>query len=137
MLKHVSIPILSLVITLFSFFIIPQTTFASTKITISGNGAGSHNSVTVTNNNTFNTIQTNISSFFNSIFTNVNTGNNNSNGNTNGNTFIKTGNAKSDVTESFSGNTNIISVPEFSIFQGFIVGGISLIGFLFIKKRFI
>lgn len=135
--KQVSIPIVSIFITFYSFFIFPQLTFASTKITISGNGAGSHNSVTVTNNNEFNFIQTNILSFFTSIFTNVNTGNNNSNGNTGGNNGIKTGNATSDVTENFSGNTNIINVPEFSILQGLLAGGLSLTGFLIIKKRFI
>lgn len=122
---------ITLIFSLSLFFVVPAN--AST-ITVSNNGSGTNNSITVNNTSFFNYLQTNFSNIFNSVFSNTNTGNNNNNGNTNGNNKIKTGNANSNIT--ITDPTNVISVPEFGIIQEFLAGGFSLLGFFILKKRF-
>lgn len=127
---------ITLIFNLITFFVLPTPANAST-ITVANNGAGSNNSITVTNTSFFNYLQTNFSNIFNSVFSNTNTGNNNNTGNTNGNNKIKTGNANSNINITTTDPTNVISVPEFGILQGFLAGSFSLLGFFILKKRFV
>lgn len=131
--KSITVFIFSLLL----FCVFPVFANASTNISVSNNGFGSKNTVTVNNSNVFTSFQSSFSSIFNSIFNNVNTGNNQSNGNTGGSNFIKTGNANSDISVTDNEDPNTISVPEFGIMQGLLAGLISLCGFFVLKKRLV
>ncbi len=79
-------------------------TFAQTTIVISGNGAGSDNSVNVTRNMTTTVNQTNYAVVSNDVEADANTGDNDANFNTGGNVTVSTGNAN--VTANVSNNLN-------------------------------
>jgi hypothetical protein len=79
-------------------------TFAQTTIEISGNGAGSDNSVNVTRNMTTTVNQTNNAVVKNSVEADADTGNNDANFNTGGNVTVSTGNAN--ITANVSNNLN-------------------------------
>lgn len=126
--------ILILFLSIFFFFSLSQNAIASTKTSLSHNGAGSHNSVTTTNANVFTTIQTNFANIVNIVTSSSNTGNNT----VSGGGSITTGNATSKVTVVNIVNSDApVSVPEFGFIPGVIAtlssGGI----FLFLRKRYI
>jgi hypothetical protein len=129
--KNIVINLLSLLL----FVSFPLVANASTTITISHNGAGSQNSVTVNNTTIFTIIQSNVSNIFNTITGNANTGNNKCNNNTGGKCKIKTGNADSNITITNHANSNIVSVPEFSESEAIVAGILCLGAFMYVRKR--
>lgn len=86
--------------------------FASTEITISGNGAGSDNVVGVTQASTTTVTQTNNASVNNSVNANANTGKNDANFNTGGNVTVKTGDAEVNAHVSNDLNKNVADVEN-------------------------
>ncbi len=85
--------------------------FAAT-VNISGNGAKSSNSVWLSNSNTTNVSQTNVSSVTTSIGSSASTGGNKANGNTGGDVSITTGDATSNVGVSVTGGGNEATLPS-------------------------
>ena len=84
--------------------------FAATTIEISGNGAGSNNSVQNTQVNTTTVNQTNSANVNNTVTSNANTGNNDANFNTGGNVTVKTGAAQTAATVTNTLNSNAAQV---------------------------
>jgi hypothetical protein len=85
-------------------------TFAATTIQISGNGAGSSNSITLNKTGSNSVNQTNNANISNNVSGNTNTGNNHANGNTGGSSSIKTGNSSSKTTITTHANVNMSKV---------------------------
>lgn len=92
--------ILSAIVLVFSNRVSAET------IDVSGNGAGSSNSVNVNQSNSTNTTQNNNANISNNVNANCNTGNNSSSGNTGGNTSTATGNCSANVNISNNVNSN-------------------------------
>jgi trimeric autotransporter adhesin len=80
--------------------------FATTNLTVSGNGADSTSNVTTNSTTANSVVQSNNASITNTVTTNVDTGMNNANKNTGGNTTIDTGNAAAIVSVSNAANLN-------------------------------
>ncbi len=85
--------------------------FADTDNTISGNGASSHNEITVENNNTTVVEQSNKTTANTVVISIADTGHNNASSNTGGNVSIDTGAASSTVTVSVIGGDNTATIP--------------------------
>jgi hypothetical protein len=130
-----SIHKLILFLSIVPVLILPTTAFASTNITISHNGEHSNNNASYSSSNIVTTFQSNVSTIVNTVFNFSNTGGNNANG-TKGKGKITTGNAASNVTINNSGNSNIISVPEFSPLQAILITLVSSTVFILMRKRF-
>src|SRR5437899_953246 len=84
--------------------------FASTSITISGNGADSTNRVSVNSTNTTTVTQTNSANISNRVSVVSNTGGNQANKNTGGDVSITTGDVSSSVTIKNLANVNFARV---------------------------
>jgi hypothetical protein len=82
--------------------------FADNTVDVVGNGTGSDNVVTISDNNGGNTSvnQSNTSTVVTGVDASSNTGGNNANNNTGGNTGIQTGAATTSVVVSVAGGTN-------------------------------
>jgi hypothetical protein len=86
--------------------------FADTTITVTGNGAGSNNTV-VTNNSTNTSVnQSNNSTVVTSVNSTASTGGNDSSFNTGGETSIQTGNATSKVKVTVGGSSNAAVITD-------------------------
>jgi hypothetical protein len=85
-------------------------TYAGNQIVISGNGAGSDNTATVTQNTTSNVSQNNVANVTNTVNADARTGGNDANFNTGGNVTVGTGNANVTVNVSNDLNRNVASV---------------------------
>lgn len=84
--------------------------FASTDITISGNGANSDNTANVSTSNSTTVTQTNDANISNNVSVSTNTGGNKANSNTGGDVSVSTGNATSNVGLANTANSNIANV---------------------------
>jgi len=80
--------------------------FATTNVTVSGNGDSSSNTATVTNNQETKVVQSNTAVISNSVSSNTNTGGNTASRNTGGHVTVDTGNAGSQTTVTNSANMN-------------------------------
>jgi len=109
------------------------------NVDVSSNGSGSTNSVNVSTNGFFKTVQSNFLSVVNRIFVNSSTGNNSSDGGS-----INTGSSSTSINVTTTGNSNYVNnpccegtqpVPEF----GLITGGLAFLtsggAFYFLRKR--
>ncbi len=92
---------------LFLATLIPGAAFATTNITISGNGWHSFNNGNIIKINKLSVTQANFTSVDTTATAVSNTGGNNANNNTNGNVAVRSGNASSSVSVGVTGNTNI------------------------------
>lgn len=79
-------------------------------VTISGNGEGSHNTVTLSNSNTTSVSQSNVMSVSTTVNSSANTGGNQANENTGGDVTVTSGNASSTVGVSVTGGDNSATV---------------------------
>jgi hypothetical protein len=86
--------------------------FASTTLTISGNGTGSDNTANVSANNTTTLIQTNNTDITNDVNVDANTGNNRASDNTGGNVDVTTGHAITDVAVSNTAGSNAATIDN-------------------------
>lgn len=86
--------------------------FADTTVEISGNGAGSHNNITVNSSCNENVTQNNTTNVDVNISANLSTGGNQANNNTGGNVTVSSGNATSDVNITVGGSSNSAEVPS-------------------------
>lgn len=84
--------------------------FAS-GVTVTGNGAGSDNTVVVTNTKNCTVLQGNATLVLASVEANSNTGGNTANANTNGNVTVDTGNATSTANMTITGGDNTVTDP--------------------------
>jgi len=82
------------------------TAFASTELVISGNGASSDNTTSVTTTHTNTVVQSNDATVHNDVNSNASTGGNTANDNTGGDTTVVTGNARSTTDVSNAVNLN-------------------------------
>lgn len=86
--------------------------FASTDLTISGNGSNSDSNVNVSNNSSTSVSQANVANVNNNVNTNSNTGGNHANGNTGGDVTVNTGSTNSTVNLSTQVNKNQADVSN-------------------------
>ena len=86
--------------------------FAATTVDISGNGAGSKNTVELTGSNSDKLVQKNSTTVVTSIVAKSNTGGNKANGNTNGDVTISTGDATTEVAVMVGGGSNDATLPD-------------------------
>lgn len=84
--------------------------FASTDITVSGNGAFSTNKVNVSSSNTSSVSQTNSTNVSNTTNISQDTGNNSSSFNTGGSSQIVTGDTNATVINTVKGGSNVASI---------------------------
>lgn len=84
--------------------------FASTDVTISGNGAFSNNAANVSNSSTSTVTQTSSTNVTNTTNISQNTGNNSSSFNTGGSSQIVTGDANATVINTVTGGSNFASL---------------------------
>lgn len=84
--------------------------FGTTTVTVTGNGADSHNTANVDVSNTTAVSQSNNADIQNNVTINANSGNNTANKNTGGDTSISTGDANVSSSVSNSANSNVASV---------------------------
>ncbi len=86
--------------------LLPAAALADTSVTISGNGAGSTSTTSLTNSNTTTAVQNNSATVTNTIDNSAQTGHNTASGNTGGEVTVSTGNANIDttVTNTLNGN---------------------------------
>lgn len=89
--------------------------FAATTITVSGNGAGSVNTVNSTSSNNTSVSQTNIASVSNVVVANSNTGNNTASFNTGGSTLVRSGNSSTTTTITNRSGLNVLSLRNCKI----------------------
>ena len=80
--------------------------FADTTVNVTGNGAGSNNTVVTNNTSGTKVVQINNSTVVTSVNSTASTGGNNASFNTGGDTSINTGNANSTVNVSVGGSSN-------------------------------
>jgi hypothetical protein len=92
--------------------IITPSAFAATSVTVSGNGAGSVNTVNVTSSNTTSVSQTNVAQVSNNVVTNNNTGNNSASFNTGGTTVVHSGSSTSNVSITNLANANFLRLSK-------------------------
>jgi len=90
------------------FYAMAAPAFATT-ITVSGNGADSQNTSSVSNTQSTTVTQSNDANITNTVHVNSTTGGNTSSDNTGGDTSVSTGNASSDVAVSNDANSNVVS----------------------------
>jgi len=91
--------------------ILTPSAFAAT-VTISGNGAGSVNTVNVTSSNNTSVSQTNSSSVSNVVVTNSNTGNNTASFNTGGFTLVHSGSSTNTTNITNKSGLNVLSLKN-------------------------
>jgi hypothetical protein len=85
--------------------------FADVPAEISGNGAGSYNSIYIKHKNKCSVYQKNQTEVLTEVESQAHTGGNTANGNTGGDVTIDTGNATSTVTVQVDGGSNIATNP--------------------------
>lgn len=86
--------------------------FADTTVSVSGNGAGSNNTVVTSNTSGTKIVQKNTSTVVTSVNSTASTGGNNASYNTGGDTSINTGNANSKVKVDVGGSSNAAVVTD-------------------------
>ncbi|EKD64478.1 MAG: hypothetical protein ACD_50C00377G0004 [uncultured bacterium] len=96
---------------LFLTSLIAASAFADTTSEISGNGAGSINSIYIKNKSNCDVSQKNKTTVLTEVVSKANSGGNNANGNTGGDVTIDTGNASSEVLVSVEGGSNEATDP--------------------------
>jgi len=105
-----------------------QTAGMPSSLVVSGNGAQSSNTGTVTSNNNQSLFQTNDADMMNKIMTNAQTGNNSAGDNTGGNSTVTTGGAGSNIQIGNAANVNTAMMNTMgantpSVMTGFGIGG--------------
>lgn len=93
------------------YFNLVRPVVADLQITVSGNGADSNNTVSVTDTQTTTVSQTSTGDTNNNVTQNADTGNNSASDNTGGSTSVSTGNVNSETSVSTTANTSTVSTP--------------------------
>src|SRR5258706_10580666 len=95
-----------------AFALMASSAFASTSVTVSGNGEDSHNIVKVKNHTKTTLNQSNVSGISTWVSSSAKTGHNKANSNTGGDVTVASGNADSTVSVTTGGSSNDGFLPS-------------------------